>query len=122
MGHRRAGKSTLTAKLQKMGYSVHFEAFVELCQEFPQYPPTSAIMTLKWSQRLLKAMEEGQRRHAKVCVPLASPLLSPLCVRVCACVHARVWPFLSTHPRVRENRSKLHPLQCTRLHCTPPPH
>jgi hypothetical protein len=58
-----AGKTTLTSKLQRMGYTVHFEGFVDLCKT---YPPTSTLMTLKWSQFLITAMEDGRRWHEKV--------------------------------------------------------
>ena len=52
-GATGVGKSTLTGKLQKMGYFVHFEGFVDLCETNPDYPPTSALLTLKWTHKLL---------------------------------------------------------------------
>eukprot|EP00960_Hanusia_phi_P027655 746941-Hanusia_phi.AAC.1 len=42
-GATGVGKSTLTSKLQKMGYEVYFEGFVDLCKENPRLPPTSCM-------------------------------------------------------------------------------
>ena len=103
VGATGVGKSTLTYKLQKMGYYVHFEGFVEMyvrqpacaacvarasaqgdrgrgarlagggiyfpgpgrCAENPSYPPTSALLTLKWTHRLLGAIEGAREAHAR---------------------------------------------------------
>jgi len=64
-GGTGVGKSTLTWKLQKMGYNVYFEGFVDLCKQHPHIPPTSATMTLKWSSRLMSHLEEVNRLHAQ---------------------------------------------------------
>ena len=92
-----AGKTTLTSKLQKMGYTVHFEGFVELCKTYPQYPPTSTLMTLKWSQFLITAMEDGRRRHEKVAP--RPPLLTA----------ARDSPRI--HPHAGRNQGRRHVLR-----------
>ena len=86
-----AGKTTLTTKLQKMGYTVHFEGFIDLCKANPQYPPTSTLMTLKWSQGLLAAMEDSRLLHAQA---------APAAFRL-ACVRAG-----RARTRARANRSR----------------
>eukprot|EP00277_Geminigera_cryophila_P023886 CAMPEP_0179472012 /NCGR_PEP_ID=MMETSP0799-20121207/52131_1 /TAXON_ID=46947 /ORGANISM="Geminigera cryophila, Strain CCMP2564" /LENGTH=324 /DNA_ID=CAMNT_0021279975 /DNA_START=99 /DNA_END=1073 /DNA_ORIENTATION=+ len=66
-GATGVGKSTLTYKLEKMGYRVVYEGFVDLCRIYAAkgYSPTSALLTLKWSSKLLEHMEKAQDAHAK---------------------------------------------------------
>ena len=62
-GGTGVGKSTLTYKLEKLGYRVVYEGFVDLCRQNPAYPPTSALLTLKWSSALLLHMERAADEH-----------------------------------------------------------
>ena len=52
-GATGAGKSTVTSRLQQMGYSVHHENFIELCARNPQFPPQSLVMQTKWTAELV---------------------------------------------------------------------
>jgi predicted ATPase len=56
-GATGAGKSTVTTRLQQMGYSVHHENFIQLCQCNPDLPPHSLLMQTKWMAELIAALQ-----------------------------------------------------------------
>ena len=56
-GATGAGKSTVTARLQQMGYSVHHENFIQLCQNNPDLPAHSLLLQTKWMADLIAALQ-----------------------------------------------------------------
>ncbi len=56
-GATGAGKSTVTSRLQQMGYSVHHENFIDLCQRNPEFPAHSLVMQTKWVAELVAALQ-----------------------------------------------------------------
>ena len=59
-GATGAGKSTVTSRLQQMGYRVHHENFIDLCMRNPEFPAHSLVMQTKWIAELVA----GLQRHA----------------------------------------------------------
>ena len=57
-GATGAGKSTVTSRLQQMGYSVHHENFVQLCAGNPDIPPHSLVMQTKWISQLIASLQQ----------------------------------------------------------------
>ena len=57
-GATGAGKSTVTTRLQQMGYSVHHENFVQLCAGNPDIPPHSLVMQTKWISQLIASLQQ----------------------------------------------------------------
>lgn len=56
-GGAGVGKSSLCSALASRGHPVHFEGFVELCKEYPDYDPGGLVTSFKWANAMLQRME-----------------------------------------------------------------
>lgn len=75
-GGAGVGKSSLCDVLARK-YPVHFESFVELCNEHKEYDPGGIMMSFKWSAKIIERMEAFSRDPAHSIIFFDRSLYTP---------------------------------------------